>query len=92
MKNDNNDGKAAVGRRGFLRGVGIGALNFSGRLPFSQARRTECMSAAVTWPLVTTKIRSHISASGCRSPLIHLRTPEPETPPSLLAKSSGERS
>lgn len=26
MKNDNNDGKAAVGRRGFLRGVGIGAL------------------------------------------------------------------
>mgnify|MGYP001033361229 CR=1 FL=1 len=26
MKNDNNDGKAAVGRRGFLRGDGIGAL------------------------------------------------------------------
>ena len=29
MKNDNNDGKAAVGRRGFLRGVGIGALGAS---------------------------------------------------------------
>ena len=26
MKDDNNDGKA-VGRRGFLRGVGIGALS-----------------------------------------------------------------
>ena len=26
MKNDNNDGKEAVGRRGFLRGVGLGAL------------------------------------------------------------------
>jgi len=26
MKNDNNDGKATVGRRGFLRGVGVGAL------------------------------------------------------------------
>jgi hypothetical protein len=26
MKNDNNDGKVAVGRRGFLRGVGVSAL------------------------------------------------------------------
>ena len=26
MKNDNDDGEAAVGRRGFLRGVGVGAL------------------------------------------------------------------